>query len=173
MLDLTKAQPHPSMGRGEAMGAWTTPPHGHIRPAVTVSLFRVPWGTGEKHRVTTETGPPPSQILDWLRRGRTTHSVPELVRGRTSHVGIPGLLKSRTGPSDSRDCREAEHPNTCGILGWLSSSSQGGHSTDISHFSLILHPKQKEKLRVSFRPPSSSWGTLSKGCVSGTLKPCT
>lgn len=158
---------------GGAMGAWTTPPSGYVHPAVTVS-FPVPLGTGKKHKVTTEMGQPPSRILGWLRGGRNPHRVPGLVRGRTSPSRDPRIAGNQDKPlSDSRDCRETEHPNPSGILGWLSSSSQGGHGTDISHFSLIFHQKQKEKLCVSFRPPSSSWGTLSKGCVSGTLKPCT
>lgn len=53
-------------------------------------------------------------------------------------------------------------------------SSQGGHSTDVSHSPLVFRQdKKKEKLCVSLSPRSSSRGTLSKACVSVTLKPCT
>lgn len=87
--------------------------------------------------------------------------------------GVPMPRALGMGHSAQPEVR-SPHSTRPGLHLAQAGSCPGGRSADISRFPLILrHGQGKEKLSVSFRPYSSSQGTLSKCFVSITLKPCT
>lgn len=87
----------------------------------------------------------------------------------------PGVPVPRPGAlSAAGGAEQSPHSTRPGLHLAQAGSCPGGRSADISRLPLILrHGQGKEKLSVSFRPYSSSQGTLSKCFVSITLKPCT